>query len=219
MSKGTLTVLLAFLIVLVASGMLVSAADAAVPGDWMYGVDRTMDGLRLSLALDSRQKAQVERQLALERLREAQTLARRGETENVERLRQESRQAMLAAKAADPYYVRKIEKSAGTTTTPAQITPREQRLGQNGQTKGDPYCNRTPTKRHPAVEKLAQHLGVSYSDVMGWYCQGYKLGEIGLAYRASRAKGIGVDEVFAQRFSGLGWEEIIQKYGLHEKEE
>ncbi len=51
MSKGTLTVLLALLIVLVTSGMLVSAADAAVPGDWMYGVDRTMDGLRLSLAL------------------------------------------------------------------------------------------------------------------------------------------------------------------------
>ncbi len=121
MSKGTLTVLLALLMVLVASGMLVSAADAAVPGDWMYGVDRTMEGLRVRLALDSRQKAQVERQLALERLREAQMLARRGETESVERLRQESRQAMLAAKSADPSYARKTEKSAGKTATPAQI--------------------------------------------------------------------------------------------------
>jgi len=219
MSKGTLTVLLALLIVLVASGMLVSAADAAVPGDWMYGVDRTMDGLRLRLALDSRQKAQVERQLALERLHEAQTLARRGETESVERLRQESRQAMLAAKSADPSYARKTEKSAGTTATPAQIAAREQRLGQNGQTKGDPYCNKTPNRRHPAGEKLAQRLGVSYSEVMGWYCQGYRLGVIGLAYRASRAEGIGVDEVFAQCSSGLGWGKIIQKYGLYGKEE
>jgi hypothetical protein len=219
MSKGTLTVLLALLSVLVASGMFVSAADAAVPGDWMYGVDRTMDGLRLRLALDSSQKAQVEMQLANERLREAQTLARRGETQSVELLRQESRRAWLAAKNADPAYARRIEKSAGTTATSAQIAAKEHHFGQSGQTKGDPYCSRTPTIRHPAGEKLAQHLGVSYSEVMGWYCQGYRLGEIGLAYRVSRAKGIGVDEVFAQRLSGLGWGEIIQIYGLHRKEE
>jgi hypothetical protein len=54
MSKGMLAILLAILAVLVASGMLVSAADAAVPGDWMYGVDRAMEGLRLRLAPDSR---------------------------------------------------------------------------------------------------------------------------------------------------------------------
>jgi hypothetical protein len=218
-SKGTLTVLLAFLIVLVTSGMLVSAADAAVPGDWMYGVDRTMDGLRLSLALDSRQKAQVERQLALERLREAQTLARRGETESVERLRQESRRAWLAAKEVDRSFAWKIEKSAGMTARAAQIAAREHNLGQNDQTKGDPYCNGTSKRRHPAGEKLAQRLGVNYNEVMRWYCQGYRLGEIGLAYRASRAAGIGVDDVFAQHSSGFGWGKIIQKYGLYGKEE
>jgi hypothetical protein len=119
MSKGMLSVLLALLIVLVASGMLVSAADAAVPGDWMYGVDRAMDGLRLRLALDSKQKAQVERQLAQERLREAQALARRGENESVERLRREARLARLAAKAADPHYARKTGKSP--TPTPAPV--------------------------------------------------------------------------------------------------
>ena len=57
MSKGMLAVLLSLLMVLVASGMLVSAADAAVPGDWMYGLDRAMDGLRVRLALDTKQKA------------------------------------------------------------------------------------------------------------------------------------------------------------------
>ena len=96
MSKGMLAVLIALLMVLVASGMLVSAADAAVPGDWMYGVDRAMDGLRLSLTVDPKQKAQIERQLAQERLREAQALARRGKLGSVELLRQESRLAMLA---------------------------------------------------------------------------------------------------------------------------
>jgi hypothetical protein len=214
MSKGMLVVLLALLMVLVASGMLVSATDAAVPGDWMYGVDRAMDGLRLRLALDPKQKAQVERQLAQERLHEAQTLVRRGDLENVELLRQESRLAMLAAKAADPHYARKTEKP---TATPAQVEQNEQRLEQTGQAKGDPYCNGTATKHNTAGVKLAQRLSVSYSEVMAWYCQGYAFSEIGLAYRISQAAGVTVNEVFAQRLSELGWGEILQKYGLDEK--
>ena len=216
MSKGMLAVLLALLMVLVASGMLVSAADAAVPGDWMYGVDRAMDGLRLRLALDPKQKAQVERQLAQERLHEAQTLVRRGDLENVELLRQESHVAMLAAKATDPHYARKTEKA---TVAPAQVEQDEQRLERSGRAKGNPSCNRAATKHDPAGEKLAQRLAVSYSEVIGWHCQGYDFGEIGLAYRISRGAGVAVEEVFAQRTSGLGWEEILQKYRLNGKEE
>jgi hypothetical protein len=219
MSKGTLAVLLALLIMLVASGMLVSAADAAVPGDWMYGVDRAMDGLRVRLALDPKQKAQVERQLAQERLHEAQTLTRRGEPSSVELLRQESRLALLAAKAADPHATRKTEKPAAKTATPAQVELNERRLEQNRPVKGGPYCSRSAARHQPAGEKLAQRLGVSYRDVMEWYCQGYELGEIGLAYRISRAANIEVDEVFAWRLSGLGWGEIMQKYGLNREEE
>jgi hypothetical protein len=119
MSKGMLAVLLSLLLVIVASGMLVSATDAAVPGDWMYGVDRTMDSLRLRLALDHKQKALIEWQLAQERLREAQALARRGDTESVERLRQEARLARLAAKAADPKIIQRKEKPGA----PASLFP------------------------------------------------------------------------------------------------
>jgi hypothetical protein len=210
MSKGMLAVLLALLMVLVASGMLVSAADAAVPGDWMYGLDRAMDGLRVRLALDAKQKAYVERQLALERLREAQTLARRGEMESVELLRQESRLAMLAAKTADPHFARKTEK-------PALDGQNGLHPDRTGPAQGEVYCNGSAAKNQPAGEKLSQRLQVSYNDVMRWYCQGYGFGEIGLAYRISRAAGVAVDEVFAQRVSGLGWGEIIQKYGFEEK--
>ena len=38
-----------------------------------------------------------------------------------------------------------------------------------------------------------------------------------MAYRISRAAGVVVDDVFAQRGSGLGWGEIIQKYDFEEK--
>ena len=67
--------------------------------------------------------------------------------------------------------------------------------------------------------KLAGRLAVSYSKIMAWYCQGYGFDEIGLAYRISRAAGVGVDELFAQRLSGLDWGKIIQKYPVDGKEE
>ncbi len=214
MSKGWLAVLIAGLIVLVASGMLVSAADAAVPGDWMYGVDRAMDSLRLQLALDHAQKAQVERQLAQERLREAQTLSRRGETQSVELLRQESHLALLAAKAADPAKARKVEKLAGKTATPAQNPQNAQMLEQTRPAKGGAYCSENSTKRHPTGVKLAQKLSASYEDVMSWYCQGYGFGEIALAYRISHEADVTVADIFSQSASGLGWGEILRRYDL-----
>ena len=219
MSKGLLAILLSLLTVLVASGMLVSAADAAVPGDWMYGVDRAMDGLRLRLALDPKQKAQVERQLAQERLREAQTLARRGELSSVELLRQESRLAMLAAKAADPNSARQVEKPVSKAGSQAQFEKNEQRFDRRRVARVTPYCSGATSKQLPVGEKLAQRLSVSYHEVMDWYCRGYGFNEIGPAYQVSRAAGVGVDEVFAWRLSGLDWGKIMQKYGLDGKEE
>ena len=188
MSKGLLATLMSLLIVLVASGMLVSAADAAVPGDWMYGVDRAVDDLRLRLALDSRQKAQVELQLAQERLHEAQMLALRGDTNSVELLRLESRLAMQAAKIL-PHATRKAVKPAAKIDTTAQAGQAEAPL--------DPYCAKSAAKRHPAAEKLAQRLAVGYSEIMTWHCQGLAFGEIAQTYRISRSAGWPVEELFA----------------------
>jgi hypothetical protein len=217
MSKGMLAVLLSLLIVLVASGMLASAADAAVPGDWMYGLDRAMDGLRLQLALDAKQKASVERQLALERLREAQLLARRGESGSVELLRQESRLARLAAKADEPHYARKTEKMPFKTGSPSQDRENSRLPERNWPAQGDAYCSEPFAKHQPVGEKLAQRLQVGYSEVMDWYCQGYTFSEIGLAYRISRAAGVKVHQVFAKRLSGLSWGEIIHQFDFEEK--
>ncbi len=219
MSKGLLAVLLSILMVLVASGMLVSAADAAVPGDWMYSLDRAMDGLRLQLALDNRQKAYIERQLAQERLREAQILVRRGDTEYVELLRQESRLAMQAAKAANPHFTRKTEKPTGKTLLPTLVQQKGQHLERVRPGQQDPTCSMTAAKQLPGGAKLAQRLAVNYSDVLGWYCRGYGLGEIGLAYRISRVANVTVDDVFAQRLNGLDWGKIIQNYKIDGKEE
>ena len=145
MSKGMLAVFLSLLMVLVASGMLVSAADAAVPGDWIYGVDRAMDSLRLRLALDPSKRLKFERQLAQERFREALTLVRRGETESVELLRQESRLAMLAAKTANPRYARKTERPANKAATPAQVEQNQPPLERSGPGRAVNIAGRLPS--------------------------------------------------------------------------
>lgn len=217
MSKGMLAVLLALLLVIVASGMLVSAADAAVPGDWMYGLDRAMDSLRLRMALDHKQKAQVARQLARERLREAQTLVRRGETVTVELLLQESHHAMLAAKAADPNAARKTEKPVGIlaikTATATQVEQHEPQSGRARHLKNSDYCNGTVETNHPEGEKLADEFGVGYDEIIGWFCKGYGFGEIGLAYKISGQRGVPAVEIFNQRAGGMSWGKIKQFSG------
>lgn len=67
----------------------------------------------------------------------------------------------------------------------------------------------------PHIEDLAAEFETSYAEVLDWFCQGYGLGEIKLAYAIHRVKGVAVSAVFAQREAGLGWGEILRSYDLH----
>jgi len=218
MSKGLLTVLLAILMGLVASALLVSAADAALPGDWAYGIDRAMESLRLRLALDHKQHALVQQQLALERLREAQTLERRGDTQSVEALRQEARLALLSAKTTNPKKPQKTEKpnnlSAQKTPEPPQIESRGKKTGQTKHARGGEFCNEFAETNHPEGDKLAAEFNVSYTEIIGWFCQGYGFGEIALAYQISAQAGVTAENVFDMRENGMNWGKIKRYYGL-----
>jgi hypothetical protein len=55
---------------------------------------------------------------------------------------------------------------------------------------------------------LAERYGVSYEEIMGWFCQRFGFGEIDLAYGLSRQTGVPVADIFDMRKSGLGWGEI-----------
>jgi len=68
--------------------------------------------------------------------------------------------------------------------------------------------NCTGADPHPAGEKLSQRFGVSYEEIMGWFCQRFGFGEIDLAYSLSKATGIPVAEIFDLRRSGMGWGNI-----------
>lgn len=69
------------------------------------------------------------------------------------------------------------------------------------------------TSQHPQGVKLAQRYGVSYGEIMDWYCQGYSFGEIKQAYGLSQDYNTSVDKIFEMRASGMSWGKIKQTLG------
>ncbi len=78
----------------------------------------------------------------------------------------------------------------------------------------DGFVGCTGVDPHPVGTSLAQKYGVSYEDIMSWFCQGYGFGEIDIAYDLSLQTGVTVEEIFALRQSGLGWGQIRQQLGV-----
>jgi hypothetical protein len=63
-------------------------------------------------------------------------------------------------------------------------------------------------------ETVAAQYGVSYDEIMGWYCQGFGFGEIDQAYSMSPGSGLPVSDIFALRRKGLAWDEIKRQLGM-----
>ena len=178
----------------VAAGMLVGAANAAAPGDALYGLDRGVESLQLELTIDTQSLQDLQAQLAQERLEEVQDLAQRGDQLHLDQALQELERALLEASGADP----------------ALDNPDEGYLGDD---LGS-YCNGTKSTNHPVGDKLANQTGAPYEDIIDWFCQGYGFGNIKLAYGIAAAADVDVSEVFDLFAGGMGWGEISQYYDL-----
>ena len=61
------------------------------------------------------------------------------------------------------------------------------------------------------ADLIAQRFGVSYDEVIGWYCQGYNLGNINHVYGLSQKYGAPASDIFNMLSSGLGWGQIEQQ--------
>ncbi|MBN1120571.1 MAG: hypothetical protein JXJ17_05795, partial [Anaerolineae bacterium] len=72
----------------------------------------------------------------------------------------------------------------------------------------------TVVSGHPAAEKIADTYGVSYDQVMGWFCDGFGFGEIILALSATEETGISTDELLAMKAEGTGWGNVWKEIGL-----
>ena len=72
---------------------------------------------------------------------------------------------------------------------------------------------------HPEAQHLANLYGVSYNEIIAWFCDGFGFGEIDLAYSLSQQAGAPVADIFAMRRAGLGWGDIMLQLGLLPVEE
>jgi hypothetical protein len=91
-----------------------------------------------------------------------------------------------------------------TTTITPTITPTVTVMPKNDTQR---CANRTQIQ--PEGMRLAQRFGVTYEEIMGWFCKGFGFGEIDLAYDLSRQYGVSVAEIFNMRsVQGLGWGQI-----------
>jgi len=93
-----------------------------------------------------------------------------------------------------------------TTTEEPQTTEEAPTVSETPEPEKETGC--TGADPHPTGQKLAKRYGVSYDEIMGWFCQGFGFGEIDLAYSLSRKTGKPVSEIFEMKSSGSGWGEI-----------
>jgi hypothetical protein len=69
----------------------------------------------------------------------------------------------------------------------------------------------TGDNQHPEGLRLADRWGVPYTEIMGWFCQGFGFGEIDLAYELAASSGTPVADIFAMKAGGMGWGQIKQQ--------
>ena len=101
------------------------------------------------------------------------------------------------------------ETPAEVTETPTPsvtITSAPEQVNQGN------YCTDL-TKQHPVGAKLAMEYGVTYEQVMGWFCRGHGMGEIMLALQASQKSGLPADQFFAMKQEQGGWGKVWQEMG------
>ncbi len=97
--------------------------------------------------------------------------------------------------------------------------------------EANPYCTNlgqpvagplatTLVMTHPVGGRLAATYGITYTDVMSWFCQDHRgFGEIMLALSAAKFlpadSGVDPATLLAQRESGLGWGQIWHELGFN----
>ena len=79
-------------------------------------------------------------------------------------------------------------------------------------------------QEQPRAARIAAAYGVTYKEVIGWFCKGYGFGQIDKAYALaklisdkSKTK-LNVASVFAALDSGKGWGEIVSAAGFSMKD-
>jgi hypothetical protein len=199
----------------------VATADAAVPGDALYGADLALEEVQLRLAADAPAATRLRLQFAGERLQEAEALAAAAEPENVPvALAAYGRQvAAIAATTA-------TAQAAGSAADPLLADVNEAMAGQEsrletifaaGTGTRESVCESADTAgaapRHPLAATLAEQYGLSYEAVAEQLCAGASFGELVLALATADQEGIAAETVLALRAQNEGWGQVWRLLG------
>ena len=220
----------------VSSGGVIYAADAAAPGDPLYGVDQAVESARLGLTHRPESVMNLLLSLAEERLLEAEELAAMQDEGNLGVVL-ENYGATVSSLARTLSTVEGADKAALTALLDNAFSNHEGRLtrilgpvvadqdvdeGEEApEEKGAPeeegaeYC--VGADPHPTAQALADEHGVTYEEVMGWFCDGrYGLGEIKHALETSAREGVDMSagDLLALKTQLGGWGEVWQSLGL-----
>jgi hypothetical protein len=76
-----------------------------------------------------------------------------------------------------------------------------------------PECDDPSGEPNFIIEAMAEYFQVPYEEILGWYCAGWPLWEINIAYKISQDTGVPVADLFAMRESGKTWHEIVKELG------
>ena len=210
-----MTWLLAGLLIvsLIAGGGAAYAADDAVPGDVLYGLDQALESVQLGVAKNGAACAHLQKTLAEERLQEAAALEAVGETE----LSQEAfTQYEVLITAVDPSFDLQEsldddedpEPTATSTITPTVTITPTATITPTVTLTPEPIVTDCTGNEQPHAQTLADKYEVDYDEIMGWFCDGNGFGEIEQAYDLSLVDGQAVAEIFALREAGAGWGQI-----------
>ncbi len=226
-------VLAAILLVLaVGAGGVVYAADGAVPGDRLYGMDRALEYARLGLTSQPQAAAELLLSLAQERLAEAEELyagedgvnlgiALGGYRATISLLAQTLGQTSGPGAAG---LAAKVDQALAVHEGRLAGLPQEDLEGQQsggewdgGEQDGDESDPCVGADPHPVGQSLADTYGLDYKTIMGWFCNdGFGFGEIVHALETSEATDLSPQQVLDLR-AEQGWGQIWQELGLKGK--
>jgi len=202
---------------------VIYAADAAVPGDPLYGIDQAVESARLGLTHRPESVVDLLLSLAEERLLEAEELAAQEDLGNLGAVL-ENYGAVIASLAQTLGTVDDADRATLTTLLDNALSNQESRLTQIlgpavAQAEGDDeveeaqeedgteYC--VGVQPHPTAQNLAETYGATYEQIMGWFCDGgYGMGEIEHALQTSAATGMLPEDLLALKTELGGWGEV-----------
>jgi hypothetical protein len=211
------------------TGGVLYAADGALPGDRLYGIDQAMESVRLNLTSDPETAAELLLAFAGERLSEAEELSQKGDEKNLEDALN-SYGETISSVAQTLATAEGVDKAALAALLDEAFSVHEERVGRifenTGEDGDDGAEDDEPEEDecdhcvgvdpHPVGKSLAESYDdVSYEDIMTWFCDGgYGFGEIMLALETSEETDMSPEELLALKTELGGWGLVWQELGL-----